>query len=105
MCGDVQQPGKKEIVREILAYLTDHPEAQDTLEGIVQWWLLERKIKFRAEEVVKAISELQERGFLLEHRGRGAKCLYRINKTKRNEIQALIASQDTKDSPESACSN
>jgi hypothetical protein len=30
---------KTEIAREILAYLLDHPDAQDTLDGISQWWV------------------------------------------------------------------
>jgi len=33
-------------MREILAYLADHPDAQDTLAGIFEWWLLERKITY-----------------------------------------------------------
>ncbi len=28
-----------QISHEILAYLTDHPEAQDTIEGIMKWTL------------------------------------------------------------------
>jgi hypothetical protein len=29
---------KAQISNEILAYLVEYPQAQDTLEGIVEWW-------------------------------------------------------------------
>ena len=35
------------IGNEILACLIDHPNARDTLDGIVEWWLLEQQIKFQ----------------------------------------------------------
>ena len=38
---------ESKIGNEILAYLVDHPKTQDTLEGIVEWWLLERAIKYQ----------------------------------------------------------
>ena len=47
-----------EIGDEILAYLVDHPKARDTLEGIVEWWLLEREIKFETARVKEALSNL-----------------------------------------------
>ena len=42
---------------QILAYLVEHPKAQDTVEGIVEWWLLERAIKYQKTQIVKAIAE------------------------------------------------
>jgi len=56
--GDLCFPDKAQIAREILAYLAEHPDSQDTLEGIVQWWLLERKIKYQRNLVEEAINEL-----------------------------------------------
>ena len=79
---------------EILAYLAEHPEAQDTLEGIVEWWLLERTIKFQETQIIKAISELVGKGLVIEHRGRDAQTQYRINQNKYQEIQELIRAED-----------
>ena len=61
-------PGKPQIAHEILAYLAEHPEAEDTLDGIVRWWLLEQKIKYQTNMVREAIAELVGEGLLLEYK-------------------------------------
>jgi hypothetical protein len=81
---------KSQIGNEILAYLADHPKAQDTLEGIVNWWLLEREIKFQEAQVKKALAELVARGLILERKGSNSKIHYRINQSKYKEIQELF---------------
>ena len=75
---------------QILAYLVEHPEAQDTLDGIVEWWLLERTIKFKATQIRKSITELVDQGLVIEQRGRDSQTRYRINEKKVEEIQRLI---------------
>ena len=75
---------------EILAYLVEHPEARDTLEGILEWWLLERKIKRQKDQVKKALTELVARGLILEHKGGNSQTQYRINQSKYKEIQELF---------------
>ena len=81
---------KSKIVNEILAYLVEHSEAQDTLEGIVEWWLLERQIKFQTASVKEALSELVAKGLILEHKGPDSQIHYQINKGKYTEIQTLV---------------
>ena len=81
---------KSEVAREILAYLSDHPEARDTLEGIVHWWMLERKIRSQIALVREAIKELVEEGFLLEEPIPGAKKSYQVNLKRQDEIQRLV---------------
>ena len=81
---------KSQIGSEILAYLVNHPEAQDTLEGIVEWWLLERAIKFQEAQVKKALSDLVAKGLILEKKGTDSQVYYRINQIKYREIQALF---------------
>ena len=81
---------KSQISHEILAYLVEHPEARDTLEGILEWWLLERKIKRQKDQVRKALPELVDRGLVLEHKGGNSQTHYRINQSKYKEIQELF---------------
>lgn len=81
---------ESKIGNEILAYLVDHPKAQDTLEGIVEWWLLERAIEFQTARVKEALSELVARGLIIEHRGLDSQTHYRINQAKYKEIQELF---------------
>jgi hypothetical protein len=81
---------ESKIGNEILAYLVDHPNARDTLEGIVEWWLLERQIKFQTARVKEALSDLVDRGLILEHKGLDSQIHYRINLSRYEEIQELF---------------
>ena len=90
MKGALCFPGKAQIAREILAYLAEHPEAQDTLDGIIQWWLLEQKIKYQTTMVREAIAELVAEGFVLEYKSRDSQIHYRTNRNRSGEIKKLL---------------
>jgi hypothetical protein len=81
---------KSQIRNEILAYLAENPKAQDTLEGIVEWWLLEREIKFQEAQVKKALAELVSKGLVIEQRLNNSKIHYRVNQSRYQEIKKLI---------------
>lgn len=82
---------KSDIIREILAYFVEHPEAEDTLNGILQWWLLERKIKSQTENVKEALADLVKKGLVLEYnRSSDRSVRYRINQSRYDEIQMLL---------------
>jgi hypothetical protein len=68
----------------------EHPNARDTLEGIVEWWLLEQQIKFQTARVKDALSDLVDRGLILEHKGLDSQIHYRINQSRYEEIQELF---------------
>lgn len=78
------------VARAILEYLCKHPQAQDTLPGIAQWWLDEEKIKTRTVTIREALHELVAGGFVLAQRGKDSQVHYRINKQRLNEIEALL---------------
>ena len=78
------------IGNEILAYLVENPKAQDTLEGIVEWWLLEREIKFEIARVKEALSDLVAKGLILEKKGSNSQVHYCINQNKHEEIKGLF---------------
>lgn len=81
---------QQKIVRDILAYLIDNPAAQDTLEGIAEWWLLESRIESRTLKIREALGELVERGLILERKGSDSRLRYLINANKQEEIRALL---------------
>jgi len=81
---------KSKIRNIILAYLVEHPNAQDTLEGIVEWWLLERQIKFQTARVKEALSDLVDKELLLERKGANSHIHYQLNPIKYNEIQGFF---------------
>jgi hypothetical protein len=81
---------KSQLGNKILAYLVDHPKAQDTLEGIVEWWLLEQKITYETARVQEALAELVAKKMILEKKGPDSKTHYRINQKKYEEIKELV---------------
>jgi hypothetical protein len=82
--------GSRDIAKEILAYLAEHPRAEDTLEGIVQWWLLEREIQRGTTEVQTALAMLTAQALVLEKRGPDARIRYCINRRRLREIRAQL---------------
>ena len=81
---------KLQVAFEILKYLAEHPQAQDTLEGIVQWWLPEPGIKRPPAQVGEALAELVGKGLMLERKGCDAQSHYRMNRRKAKEIRTLL---------------
>jgi hypothetical protein len=82
--------GKSEVARQILAYLIENPEAQDTVEGIVDWWLLDQEIQRQTAIANEALSELVAKRFVFARRGKDLRIHYRINRSKVGEIRDLI---------------
>jgi hypothetical protein len=73
-----EQSPLSELARDLLAYLAEHPAARDTLEGLVEWWLLERRLKIAIIEVEEAVEDLVVQGWLARSRtadGRDHFCL------------------------------
>lgn len=68
----------------------DNPNAKDTLEGIMDWWLLQQDIKRNVSHIRKAVDELTDRGLLLERLGGDRRKYYQVNREKLPEISALI---------------
>lgn len=84
----------KNVSQEVLRYLLRHPNAQDTLEGISEWWLLEERIIQKYTEVQEALKKLIEQGFVLEKRMPNGRLIYCLNKDKKNLIKEFIRNQE-----------
>jgi hypothetical protein len=87
---NMPETNMSQIGNEILAYLVDFPKAQDTLKGIIEWWLLERKINYETSRVKDALSELIANGMLLERKGPDSQIYYRINQSCYQKIRKLL---------------
>jgi hypothetical protein len=64
---------------EILDYLARQPEAQDTIEGILQWWVLDSCIRTWEPKIADTVAHLVEQGFLDEAPSSDGKVFYRIS--------------------------
>jgi hypothetical protein len=78
------------IACAILGYLLSHPEAQDTLAGIVEWWLPERRVKTQTAAVKEVLSQLVDEQLIIERKGTDSQLHYRINTHRMNEIEELL---------------
>ena len=75
---------KNDISEEILNYLFKHPDANDTLEGITEWWLLSQRINYEMKRVKAAIFKLVEEGWVIEIKCNNSTVHYRLNPMRSN---------------------
>ena len=86
MNPDQMTEAKKQLAEEILQYLIEHPNAQDTLKGIVTWWLLERRIKQQTAMVKEVLDKLVADGLIIAQQGSDSQTHYKINLRRRRKI-------------------
>ena len=53
-----------DVAKEILDYLHERPSASDTLDGIVQWWLIHQRYLRGLRQVEQAIEILMNRNLV-----------------------------------------
>ncbi len=85
-----QKDETQETAHKILAYLMDNPDAKDTLEGILDWWLLQQDLRRNIALVRKALDKLIDKKLLLERKGNDKQKYYQVNHEKLNEIATLM---------------
>lgn len=81
---------KSQLARQVLTYLSDNVGAQDTFEGIVEWWLLEQRIRQRTAEVREVLDDLAGRKLIVVRTGRDERTRYRINPRKVKAVRAML---------------
>ena len=79
-----------DLARRILAYLDENPDAMDTSEGILEWWLLERESHERQDQVEAALSELATEGWVIASRQADSRVRYRLNPERAREIRERL---------------
>jgi hypothetical protein len=70
--------------------MLENSTASDTLEGIVQWWMLDQEIKQNVSDVKAVLDELAAKQLVIVSRKPDNKIHYRINRRKQKEILALL---------------
>jgi hypothetical protein len=72
-------PDKARIARDIIAYLSTHQDAQDTLDGIIQWWQRERKSDQHITLLKEVLGDLVTQGLIEKGQKAGQTHYYRIH--------------------------
>lgn len=75
------------LADQVLDYLVQHPEAQDTVEGIAEWWLLEQRVTHALTEVEAAVAELVAQDLLVARRRSGGRTCYSLNPAHERRIR------------------
>lgn len=74
---DAAKPGC-EIETSVLAYLDHHPQAADTLRGIVNWWLPQQRYESGCQRIEQVLGSLVAQGKLRCDRLPGGEALYAL---------------------------
>jgi hypothetical protein len=87
-----ENPGKRQekLQREILTYCVEHPDAKDTLSGILKWWFADSRSRWRSDEVGTALESLAAKDWLTARMIRQSERIYGLNKTKLSEIEIFL---------------
>ena len=83
------------VVLHILHYLTEHPDAKDTIQGILRWWLPKYPVEHRKEEVREAVDVLVARGWVIKRQLTSPRSIYGMNKDKLEEIKAFLREHES----------
>ncbi len=58
----------RRVAAEVLAYLRTHPDAADTLDGIVSWWLPRQRYETERRRIERALDALATQRLVIRHR-------------------------------------
>lgn len=72
-----------EIERSVLAYLHSHPQAADTLRGIVNWWLPRQRYEVSCLHIGHVLDRLVAEGLLHRDELPDGEVLYALNRQSR----------------------
>jgi hypothetical protein len=74
---------------EILDYLARQPKAQDTIDGILRWWVLDSCIRKWEPRIEKTVAALVKRGFLEKKASPSGKVFYHVSTLYLSALQQL----------------
>jgi hypothetical protein len=83
------------VIQHVLQYLVDHPDAKDTVQGIVRWWLPRGLAAWEEEAVQAALNALVARGWLTQRQTTTSPQLYGVNKEKLEVIKAFLRKRES----------
>jgi hypothetical protein len=88
--SEASRTEEEKIALRILAYLKEHPQAKDTIEGISQWWLGREVSTHRLADLEKAVSRLLSRDLIVSTQLKGSPPCYAVNPRKLAEISRIL---------------
>ena len=81
---------RSHVALALLDYLWKNRQAQDTLQGIAQWWLPQQQLETNKATLKAALTELVGNKLILESKGKDAQIHYRLNHRKLRQVAAIL---------------
>ena len=81
------EPSLPSPAPEILDYLARHPDAQDTIDGILHWWVLDACVRKWAPKIAETVAKLVEKGFLEEKPSPDGQTFYHVSSRYLSTLQ------------------
>jgi hypothetical protein len=78
------------VAMQILQYLIEHPEAKDTVEGIIDWWLPGGSIIWEIRNVQEALDFFVSRGWVVEREITPSTRIYGVNSDQLEELKLVL---------------
>jgi hypothetical protein len=78
------------VIRHILQYLIDHPDAKDTIQGILRWWLPGGIVVWEEAAVQEALDVLVAKGWVTQRPTIPSRPIYGLNQAKLEEIEKFL---------------
>lgn len=78
------------VIRAILRYLVEHPDAKDACDGVSRWWLPGDLVNRQGSGVQEALDFLVSRGWLTARKTRSSKKIYGLNKERLEEVEEFM---------------
>ena len=76
---------KVEVAYDILRYLIRNPSSQDTIKGVIDWWLLERKKKYQRCMVQKALDMMVKHRLVIKRKKPDSQFVYKLYRPRRKK--------------------
>ncbi|HKQ03814.1 MAG TPA: hypothetical protein VJ464_01680 [Blastocatellia bacterium] len=73
-----------------MRYLEQNPNAEDTLRGITEWWLVQQMIEVETLHVQQALDELVSKQLIRQSIGPDNQIVYRINSENVAAVKAFL---------------
>lgn len=77
---DTSVGNELEVEHAVLAYLQQHPQAADTLRGIVNWWLPRQRHEIGCRRIEHVLDQLVAEGLLHCDKLPDGEVLYALNR-------------------------
>ena len=74
----------------ILGYLSCHPDAKDTVDGVEKWWLNAMEINMDARTVRGSLDHLVKLGWLVSYQRQGSGMVYGLNRERRERLRKFL---------------